>query len=152
MLSRLDRASTTVIASICGVSSDPITVRTSGFSPISAGYYHLLALKSDGTMLSWGYNEQGETDVPPEITDVVQVAAGRDFSLALKSDGTVVAWGTNIDTGNPMDVPAGLTGVVQVDAGLLHSVALKSDGTVVTWGNSDFGQMNIPAGLVVTVP
>jgi alpha-tubulin suppressor-like RCC1 family protein len=38
---------------------------------IAAGYYHSLALKSDGTVVAWGYNYEGETNVPAGLTNVV---------------------------------------------------------------------------------
>ena len=56
------------------------------FSAVAAGYYHSLALRSDGRVLAWGRNEAGElgdgttTDrhVPtlvPDLTDVVAIDA-----------------------------------------------------------------------------
>ena len=60
---------------------------------IAAGYNHGLALKADGTLLAWGQNDCGQTDVPAGLTNVAAIAAGASHSLALKSDGTVVGWG-----------------------------------------------------------
>nr|WP_186438555.1 S-layer homology domain-containing protein [Cohnella terricola] len=116
---------------------------------ISAGEQHSLALKSDGTVVAWGGNSKGETNVPDGLTGVMSIAAGTYFSLALKSDGTVVAWGNN-DWGQT-NVPAGLTGVVSISAGVYHSLALKSDGTVVAWGRNNDGQSNVPGGLTGVV-
>ena len=151
MLPRLDRASTEVSASICGVSSDPITVRTSGFSPIASGERHSLALRSDGTVVAWGDTTYGKANVPADLTGVVQVAAGGTHSLALKNDGTVVAWGTDFSKNIPMVAPAGLTGVVQVSAGWGHALALKSDGTVVAWGYNYYHQTEVPTDLTDVV-
>ena len=138
---------------------------------ISAGYYHSLALCSDGTVAAWGYNSSGQlgnnsttgssdavlvspTGVLSGKT-VVAVAAGGYHSLALCSDGTVAAWGNNssgqlgnnstINSKNPVLVSqAGvLSGktVVAVSAGYSHSLALCSDGTVAAWGGNSFGQL-----------
>ena len=63
--------------------------------------------------VAWGKCEFGQCDVPDDLSDVVQIAAGGTHSLALKSDGTVVAWGNN-DYGQ-CDVPDGLSDVVQND-------------------------------------
>ena len=53
-----------------------------------------------GTVVAWGDDSAGQTDVPAGLTGVVAVAAGDEFSLALKSDGTVVGWGaTDADVG-----------------------------------------------------
>jgi alpha-tubulin suppressor-like RCC1 family protein len=114
---------------------------------IAAGTYHTLALKSDGTVVSWGNNSAGQAAVPAGLTGVVSIAAGGSHSLALKSDGTVVSWGSNIF--GQAAVPAGLTGVVSIAAGTYHTMALKSDGTVVAWGDS--GPTDVPVGLAGVV-
>jgi len=82
---------------------------------IAAGSYHSLALKSDGTVVAWGWNVFGQSTVPGGLSNVVAIAAGGEHSLALKSDGTVAAWGSNA-TGEST-VPAGLNGVVAIAAG-----------------------------------
>ena len=113
-----------------------------GVTVISAGGYHNLALKNDGTVVAWGYNFSGQTTVPAGLTGVTAIAAGVFHSLALKNDGTVVAWGYNFGP-----VPAGLTGVTAISAGFYHSLALKNDGTVVAWGQNGEGQATVPTGL-----
>src|SRR6266478_5125463 len=79
------------------------------YQAIAAGGYHSLALKSDGTVLAWGYDSFGESTVPPNLTGVIAIAGGDVHSLALKSDGTVVAWGDN-ELGQST-APANLTSV-----------------------------------------
>jgi alpha-tubulin suppressor-like RCC1 family protein len=98
---------------------------------VSAGYYHSLALRKDGTVVAWGGNEGGQTEVPAGLSGVVSVSAGGMNSLALKKDGTVVAWGRRYEA--PADV-------VAVAAGTWHSLALKKDGTIVAWGRNDYGE------------
>ena len=66
-----------------------------GVIAIAAGYAHSLALKSDGTVVAWGSNDYGQSNVPAGLTGVTAIAGGYGHSLALKSDGTVVAWGDN---------------------------------------------------------
>jgi alpha-tubulin suppressor-like RCC1 family protein len=53
-------------------------------------------VKSDGTVVAWGSNEYGQTNVPPSITGVVQIAANDTRTVALKSDGTVLEWGRKV--------------------------------------------------------
>ena len=110
---------------------------------IAAGGDHNLALKSDGTVVAWGWNAFGQAAVPADLANVIAVAAGSAHSLALKSDGTVVAWGWNYF--GQAAVPAGLAHVVAIAAGGDHSLALKSDGTVVAWGDNSYGQSTVPA-------
>jgi len=50
---------------------------------VAGGAYHSLALKSDGTVVAWGYNGDGETNVPPGLSNVVAIAGGGSESLAL---------------------------------------------------------------------
>jgi hypothetical protein len=107
---------------------------------IAAGYLHNLAVttNSNGTVVAWGANGDGQCSVPAGLSNVVDVAAGAYHSLALLQNGTVVAWGDDID--GEIDVPAGLTNVVAIAASgdpdyAAYSMALKSDGTVVVWGD-----------------
>jgi alpha-tubulin suppressor-like RCC1 family protein len=62
---------------------------TNGFAvaAIAAGGWHFLALKTNGTVISWGatdpYVNYGQTNVPNGLTNVIQIAAGLFHSLAL---------------------------------------------------------------------
>ena len=98
-----------------------------------------------GTVVGWGSNEYGQTNIPAGLSGVTAIASGAYHSLALKSDGTVVGWGFNFY--GQASSPAGLSGVTAIAGGGTHSLALKSDGTVVGWGLNAFGQTSIPAGL-----
>jgi alpha-tubulin suppressor-like RCC1 family protein len=109
-----------------------------------------LALKDDGTVAAWGSDVDGETNVPPNLTNAVAITAGIGFSVALKADHTVVAWGTSY--GGVTNVPADLTNVVAIGAGptAQGSLAVKADGTVEYWGYPS--QVNqVPSGLTNVV-
>jgi hypothetical protein len=92
-----------------------------------------------GHIIAWGINDFGQTTVPPDLNDVIAVAAGPSHNLALRANGTVVFWGEM--TRGP--VPPGLSNVVAIAVGF-HSVALKSDGTVVIWGTPNADLSTIP--------
>ena len=55
---------------------------------IAAGYFHSLALRTNGTVVAWGANDYSETNVPVDLINVVAVAGGYLHSLALENDGS----------------------------------------------------------------
>ncbi|MEV0274338.1 CHAP domain-containing protein [Hamadaea sp. NPDC050747] len=105
----------------------------------------LSALPRHGAVTAWGWNGNGETDVPTGLNNVSAIATGLHHTLAIKLDRTVVAWGPNYY--GERSVPAGLNNVVAVGAADVHSVALKADGTVVAWGADPYGEIDVPVGL-----
>lgn len=128
---------------------------------IAAGHYHSLAVKSDGTVWSWGSNENGqlgtgnndESFIPlqvPGLNNIVAVAAGARHSLALDENGAVWAWGLNSsgqlgdgtteDSLSPIQV-GGISDAIAISTGWAHSIALLYDGTVWTWGKNGYGQL-----------
>ena len=106
---------------------------------VSAGSWHTVGLKSDGTVVAVGYNDYVQCDAA-DWTDIVAVSAGWYHTVGLKSDGTVVAVGYNDD--GRCDV-ADWTDIVAVSAGNGHTVGLKSDGTAVAVGNNEYGQCGV---------
>ncbi|OYV07356.1 MAG: hypothetical protein CFE26_01460 [Verrucomicrobiales bacterium VVV1] len=149
---------------------------------VSTGSLHSVALCSDGTLSSWGYNVQGQLgdnrstnkSVPVEVNTsgvlagrtVVAISSGSFHNLALCSDGTVAAWGYNNHgqlgdgTRTTARVPVlvktdgVLTGkqVVAVAAGAYQSFALCSDGTLAAWGYNDEGELGNGGVTGSTVP
>ena len=113
-----------------------------GVKAIACGFYHNLALKSDGTVASWGGSVAA---VPAGLSSVTAIAAGTTHSMALRADGSVVLWGDN-SFGQATPLP-GLSGVIKIAAGARHNMALRFDGTVVAWGDDSNGQTNVPSNL-----
>jgi hypothetical protein len=109
---------------------------------IAVGGGYDLAVKRDGTVITWGGYPPA---VPTDLSNVVAVAGGGGFNLALLADGTVRGWGQN--NYGQATVPTGLSNVVQVAAGDFHGLALLANGTVVAWGYNIAGQTNVPTGL-----
>ena len=102
---------------------------------LSAGSYKTFGIKSDGTVLAAGNNDDGDCNVD-DWTDIVQISAGSRHTVGLKSDGTVVATqmknkpsSFQIDFGQ-CNVDE-WTDIVEIATGYCHTVGLKSDGTVV---------------------
>jgi alpha-tubulin suppressor-like RCC1 family protein len=118
--------------------SDAVSIAVSGARSV--------AVKSDGTLITWGDTAQPVAP-PVGLSSIAKVSMGHNHGLLLKYDGTVSAWGNSADAPGAA-VPAGLSGVTAVTNGDNHSLALKSDGTVVGWGANSFGQATVPAGLV----
>lgn len=78
----------------------------SGIVDIAVGSDHILALRSDGTVLSWGSNYSGQLGdgtkrdrwQPSRITalsNIQKIAAGPESSAAIDTDGTLWVWGAN---------------------------------------------------------
>jgi uncharacterized repeat protein (TIGR01451 family) len=121
---------------------------------IAAGSGFNVAVRNDGTVWTWGRNDNGQlgaagssTNRPAQVSGVSgvrAVAVSQNHVLALLADGTVMGWGLNTfgQAGssnfvyvNPTPAPvAGLTGVTGIAAGSGFSLAVKSDGTVWEWG------------------
>jgi alpha-tubulin suppressor-like RCC1 family protein len=137
------------------------TLSLTGLRSTQSGPYAVLVGNAIGTVRSldallivqevaaWGQNSAGQTNVPPNLSNVVAVAAGGRHSLALLGDGTVAAWGDGHY--GQTNVPLGLAAALAIAAGDSHSLALCADGTVVAWGRNNVGQTNVPSGLTNAV-
>jgi len=137
---------------------------------VAAGSSHSLLLTDDGSVFSFGHNDDGRTGLgigsgntlvatPIDMTNlagksITQVAAGAAHNLLLADDGSVFSFGPNAfgatglgtatgDTlvATPIDM-TNLAGktIAQVAAGGQHSLLLTNDGSVYSFGRNDDGQ------------
>lgn len=146
------------------VHGTPVPVQVAGLTGVKAvasNNVTVYALKNDGTVWAWGFNNDGqigdgtttERNVPVPVlglSSVTAIAAGANAGYALKADGTLWSWGDNttgeLGTGgtDPSLVPVKvdlLTGVTAVSAGTGNAAAVTSNGTVWTWGDNTSGQI-----------
>jgi alpha-tubulin suppressor-like RCC1 family protein len=141
----------------------PIQIGTANdWLTVSAGTIHSLAVKTNGTLWSWGNGQFGQlgngvfNSATPNVTQVgtatdwLRVSAGNRFSLAIKNTGTLWSWGWNFtgQLGNNTVVDLNLPAQVGtandwflIDAGDQHALAIKTTGTLWAWGNNTFGQL-----------
>jgi hypothetical protein len=128
-----------------------LTVPTRAFTleiPKRPTTFPLMRPQQAGEVVAWGDNSLGQTTVPPNLTNVIAIAAGANHNLAVTTDGTVVAWGDN--TFGQCNVPQNPSGVVAVAGGSFHSLALQSNGHVVAWGTND-ARIIVPSTLATAV-
>lgn len=126
---------------------------------ISAGGYFSMALKKDGSVVTWGSNLNWETRgtsgghlyTPTQIapgSTFVSVAGGLYHASAIRSDGKIVSWGDNsygVCAAAPtphvgvVEAP-GIASAIALSAGR-HALALNSTGQLWSWGYNSKGQL-----------
>lgn len=126
---------------------------------IAAGNRHIIALLTNGTVATVGTNSAGQLGfgekaavVPmltilPNVSDVIDVAAGAETSFARRSDKTLIAFGKNsrgelgfntaVDQMLPQLVP-NVVGVKKVVADNLATTLLMENGTLRAAGYHNF--------------
>ena len=148
-----------------------IGVATNWATVSAGGYYFSAAIKTDGTLWTWGNDSFGELGngtvlgqqlVPTQIgidTNWKTISAGQYHSLALKTDGSLWAWGSNsygalgdgTTTTRPAPIQIGsATDWDTIVAGSFASYAIKTDGTLWSWGYNQYGQLG--NGTTVNTP
>jgi alpha-tubulin suppressor-like RCC1 family protein len=142
--------------------STPVQTTAGGtnWKMVSCGYYHTTAIKSDGTLWSWGGGAQGQLgdgttgsrSTPVQVgadTTWKQISGGDRLTFAIKTDGTLWGWGygyagglgngSTADRSSPTQVNG--TNWKFVSSGKYNATAIKTDGTLWTWGYNTDGQL-----------
>jgi len=112
----------------------PVAAQATNLVAIAPGPdpHFSLVLRGDGTVVTWGTTNDGVSNIPPNVRDIVSVAAGNGFSLALRADGHIVGWGSPLE--NELAIPAAATNIVAIAAGSSGGIGLAVDGTITVWG------------------
>ena len=125
------------------------------------GYYQTSGIKTDGTLWTWGRNEDGDmgqnnvntghsspTQIPGTTWSKVTNSSDKG-GLATKTDGTLWSWGYNsqgqlgdntvVSRSSPTQIPG--TTWSKVGGGNDATYAMKTDGTLWNWGDNEYGQL-----------
>jgi alpha-tubulin suppressor-like RCC1 family protein len=148
---------------------------------VTCGYCHACARRSDGSVLCWGENMEGQigdgrTSTSPRtatmvtgVLDARAVTAGAYHTCALRGDGRVSCWGQNssgqVGDGTTLRAPMpgnvrDVAGVTAVAGGRTSTCAIAMTMTgpaVRCWGGNDAFQLGMtmawdPASPPPTVP
>jgi len=145
--------------------SSPVSV-VGGFTDwcqVSAGGYHSLGVRTNGTAWAWGCGTQGRlgtnntitrsspVSVVGGFTDWCYVAAGTEHSLGIRNNGTAWGWGrgdsgqlgdnTAANRSSPVSVVGGFTDWCQLSTNCQHTVGVRANGTAWAWGNGADGKL-----------
>ena len=137
------------------------------YAMIGCGEGSQAAIKTDGTLWTWGQNYRGElginnnthTSSPTQIPGTTwrDVKMGGRFCMATKTNGTLWVWGSNYSgilgnndegDGKGRSSPVQLPGTTWSKCGGISydgysAWALKTDGTLWTWGNNEYGSLGL---------
>ena len=130
---------------------------------VSCGSLFTAAIKTDGSLWRWGYNEFGQLGfaggnqpgvikyqtVPVKVLDdVAAVSCGYGYcTAAIKTDGSLWTWGLGIELGDGSTsrtyrtYPAKILDDVAAVSCDTHVAAIKTDGSLWTWGHNSGGAL-----------
>lgn len=149
-----------------GIASSSYAMKISGLRDVIAvapGLFHTVALKSDGTVWTWGEDPDGQLGDGPGvsasrytpamisgISGVTKISTHWHHTLALKNDGTLWTWGPNwagqLGDGTTTSrtspgIVSSLTGVKEIAAGTEYSLVILQDERMFAWGSNQYGRL-----------
>ena len=141
---------------------------------IKCGHSHVIAIKSDSSLWSWGYNyfgQLGNSDIlkldvkyPTQLNNQenwINIDCGDFYSAGIKSDHTFWTWGSNNHSalGNATfgdaNIPTKInsdTNWIDLSAGANHCIAKKDDNTIWGWGHNAYSQLGNGGTLNSNIP
>lgn len=139
---------------------------------VTAGWYTVFAIKSNGTLWAWGQNTYGKLgdgtqtnrNVPVQIgtdTNWQSVSSNSNNTVAIKTDGSLWSWGGNLSgqvgdgtyTNRYAPVRIGTANNwVSVSVGNSHTLVKRSDNTIWVWGVGLNGQLGLATVNLKNVP
>ena len=156
--------------------SSPVQTVTAGsnWKQTSCGKFFMSAVKTDGTLWSWGqnqYGQMGDNAVVHRSSPVQTVGAATTwkqvtcvgFSVAaIKTDGTLWTFGSGgaLGTGvfgepsrsSPAQTVTGGTNWKFASGGGGHMGAIKTDGSLWMWGQNNLGQLGNNSSFLTYSP
>jgi alpha-tubulin suppressor-like RCC1 family protein len=145
------------------VRSSPVQVTGSNTNwvNVNGGSNHVIGIKTDGSLWTWGKNSSGQLGVNntinrssptqvsyPQLWEVAN--AGQTHTLGLAANNSLWAWGGNaygelgISSTNSASTPVQVgtsTAWRYITAGFQNSYAVKTDGSLWGWGRNNLGQL-----------
>jgi alpha-tubulin suppressor-like RCC1 family protein len=135
------------------------------WSKVATGIYfpYILAIKTDGTLWSWGRNNYGQLGLgnvtsyssPKQVgalTNWLSITASYSSAYSVKTDGTLWAWGFNgfgelgfnntTNYSSPKQIGA-LSNWLYIASAYNHVLAVKTDGSLWSWGRNLFGPLGL---------
>lgn len=145
--------------------SSPVQTAAGGanWRLVAAGSYHNAAIKDDGSLWTWGRNNNGQlgdNTTASRSSPVETISGGNDWKLvacgdyhtvAIKLDGTLWGWGegsygrlgnnNTASRSSPVQTVSGGNNWKIVACGAYHTAAIKTDGSLWNWGRGGNGQL-----------
>ena len=143
--------------------SSPVQVTGSNTNwvNVNGGLNHVIGIKTDGSLWTWGRNSSGQLGVNntanrssptqvsyPQLWEIAN--AGQTHTLGLAANNSLWAWGGNaygelgISSTNSASTPVQVgtsTAWKYITAGFQNSYAVKTDGSLWGWGRNNLGQL-----------